>query len=139
MSLWISYPTRMNPNATLGQLRTMYEAGSSLQDISDWTGIPSRTVRGRLIQIGVVMRPKGGARKARLHPDVRRRTLELYESGMVVRLIAKEMGVTEVVIYERLKGLPITRRRPTMANVSASDYHAGGWHYNADGTRQLNG
>lgn len=101
------------------ELQEMYEtAGWSLRDISDATGLARSTIRKRLLAVGVILRPRGGAKgRRRLTEEELQLTAYLYERmGLTRKEVASALGISESAVRERLQSLGIPRRGPSETN-----------------------
>lgn len=86
------------------------DAGFSLTEIQDLTGVPRSTVRGRLVRAGVELRSPGGNRSEPPHEEYAR-TAFLYERmEMTTTEVSEQLGITHDAVCNRLERHGVTMR-----------------------------
>ena len=84
---------------SVDELVRAYRSGVGSYRIAARFGVSPATVRARLREAGVRMRPARGTPRAPSAADVKR----MRKTGMTVRELAKHFGVSHVTIIDRLK------------------------------------
>ncbi|MDE3111503.1 MAG: tRNA (guanosine(37)-N1)-methyltransferase TrmD [Chloroflexota bacterium] len=94
-------PRAVTPRARVGddELIRAYRSGIGSYRIAARFGMSPATVRARLRDAGVRMRPARGAQRAPTAADVHR----MRKTGMTIRELAKHFGVSHVTIIDRLR------------------------------------
>jgi hypothetical protein len=87
-----------------------YRSGDTLAVIAATTGLSLTAVYGRLKQASVRLRPPG--RSARALPNVTDAELAArYQAGATAKIIAAETGLSERIVYERLRRAVVEMRQ----------------------------
>lgn len=104
-----------------GNIVEAYRAGESTSSIAARYGVSYQTIRTRLHDWGITVRP---AQQPKLkHVDAQKNdVIRLYESGYEVHQIANRLGVSHTSIWSRLKswGIRIQSRQQRIADYQKS-------------------
>lgn len=93
---------RRHPDVSQDRVRDLYEAGFSLKQIEDITGVPDWRVRRSLVRQEVELRNR--TEYERLPHEVIAQTAFMYERmGLSVQEIAEHYGVARSTVQHRLK------------------------------------
>lgn len=87
------------PEVPISELVRAYRSGVGSYRIAARFGLSPATVRARLRDAGVRMRPARGARRGPSEAEVRR----MRKTGMTIRELARHFGVSHVTIIDRLR------------------------------------
>jgi tRNA (guanine37-N1)-methyltransferase len=91
--------SRQRPTLSDDELVRAYRSGVGSYRIAARSGLSPSTVRARLREAGVRMRPARGTPRGPTVAEVKR----MRKTGMTVRELAKHFGVSHVTIIDRLK------------------------------------
>lgn len=82
----------------------LYESGSNINEIAELSGFNRNTISKRLQSRGIVLRPGGkGNSSGRVTEEMVKEWITQYESGIVLREIAKRYEVSDTTVKNHLK------------------------------------